>query len=118
MISMKSRAVSSLQREATLRHRSSKCNGPASGKGGSARRQSALRRANGLAILPRLPEHVGSALAVHETAGHEEIIRKAVHIFQRFRRHALARLVLEFDHEPLRAAADCARKMQIGRSCA
>ena len=45
----------------------------------------------------------------------EQEIRQPVDVFQRRRRDAFARRVVEFDHHPLGAAADGAREMQVGR---
>src|ERR1700687_1186370 len=65
-----------------------------------------LLRSRHSAVLSRHPYYVVRALAVEESAGAEQEIRQPVDVFEGRGRDLLVRLLRQFDHQPLAAAAD------------
>src|SRR4029079_11792756 len=68
-----------------------------------------------LAVLAGRPQYIGGTLVIGIAPGDEQIVRQPGDILQRRLRHTLAWLVLQLDHDAFGTAANCARKVQIGR---
>src|SRR5215213_6257720 len=73
-----------------------------------------MRRA--LSVLARHPKHIVGAAIVDVSAGNEQQVRQAVHVFQGRRTDGLVRQRGQFDHQALGAPANGTGHVQRRRA--